>query len=198
MQVRSKVLKLEKMGRIYKIWISRHANALHPATSIDDDKNVPIARFINGIGLLNNENILYGGLQVENEKNIPDKDLEDTRTSLVALAKAVATEERNKVANNVLHSNLICPLHKQHHVLKYKCPTNGFINGLDIGQCHSPSTPCYQCQTKHLHYSHSTHVYKRPCKKNIHASLESNSTYCSVLYLYEGEVQNPLSVQHES
>jgi hypothetical protein len=35
------------------------------------------------------DNILHGGLQVENEKNIPDKDLEDTGTPPIAQEKLV-------------------------------------------------------------------------------------------------------------
>jgi hypothetical protein len=53
---------------------------------------------------------------VENEKHVPDKDLEDRATSPAAPSKAVATEEHDVVGDNVLSTNLAFPYHNQCHV----------------------------------------------------------------------------------
>jgi hypothetical protein len=62
--------------------------------------------------LLNNNNILHGGLQVENNKSVCNEDLEDTGTSSIVSAEAVATKECHVVGDNVLPTNLAFPFHK--------------------------------------------------------------------------------------
>jgi hypothetical protein len=66
--------------------------------------------------LLNSNNILHGRQEVEKEKYIPDEDLNDMRTSLVAANKAVASEERHVVEDDILSTNLAYSLYNQHYV----------------------------------------------------------------------------------
>jgi hypothetical protein len=49
---------------------------------------------------------------VEDDNNIPKEDLKDTGTSLVLLAKAMATKERHVVGYDVVAINTTSPLHK--------------------------------------------------------------------------------------
>jgi hypothetical protein len=57
--------------------VARHANAPHLAPPTNEN-NILIATFVHGDGLLNCDEILLGRLQVENDKNVSVKDLEDT------------------------------------------------------------------------------------------------------------------------
>jgi hypothetical protein len=79
--------EIGKEVRELQDWNAHYAKAPHPTPPTNDDTNVPIARFINGKELLNSNNILHDGLQVENDKNTPNKDLADTRTFLVVPVK---------------------------------------------------------------------------------------------------------------
>jgi hypothetical protein len=66
--------------------------------------------------LLNNDNILHGGQQVEKTKHVSNKDLEDMETSPAALGKAISIEECHVVGDNVLPTNSAFSLYNQRHV----------------------------------------------------------------------------------
>jgi hypothetical protein len=66
--------------------------------------------------LLNSNNILRGGLQVENDTNVCNEDLEDVRTSSIVSTRAMATKENRVVGDDILPANPTSPLHTQHHV----------------------------------------------------------------------------------
>lgn len=104
--------EIGKEVRELQDWNARYANTPHPAPPTNDDNNVPIARFVNRKELLNSNNILHDGLQVENDKNTYNKDLADTRTFLVVPVKGVATTKHHVVVNNVLLTNLASLLYK--------------------------------------------------------------------------------------
>jgi hypothetical protein len=65
--------------------------------------------FVNGEGLLKNDNILYSGRQMENDKYVPNEDLEDKGTFLVVPAGALAIEERHLVEDDVVSTNPAFP-----------------------------------------------------------------------------------------
>jgi hypothetical protein len=58
--------------------------------------------------LLNSDNILHGGQEVEKEKHVPNEDLKDTRTSPT---KAVALKDCYLNEDDVLPTNLASSLH---------------------------------------------------------------------------------------
>jgi hypothetical protein len=76
--------EIGKDGRELQGWAACHANGLHSRAPIDDDKNLSIITFASGIGLLNTDNILHGGQQVEKEPYVLDEDHEDMGTSPAA------------------------------------------------------------------------------------------------------------------
>jgi hypothetical protein len=104
---------LEKKGRTSKIGL--HDMQMHHI-STNDEENLSIAKFVNGAGLLNSDNILHGGHQVEKDNHVPNDDLIDARTSPATPGEAMATKEHHVVENNVLSTYPASPLYNQCYV----------------------------------------------------------------------------------
>lgn len=70
-----------------------HVDFEHPISAINDKDDLPISRFVNGEGLLNNKNILHDGWYVKNTNNFLKEDLKDMETSSIVLVRAIASEQ---------------------------------------------------------------------------------------------------------
>jgi hypothetical protein len=114
--VQCKDLELEKMDETSKIGLYGMQIHLILKAPIDDEENLLITKFVNGARLLNSDDILYGGQEVERNKHVPTEHLEDMGTSSAAPNEVVASEERHVVEDDVLSTNPTSSLYNQRHV----------------------------------------------------------------------------------
>jgi hypothetical protein len=92
-------------GRELEDWITRLIDQEHSTPQMDEEDNYHITRFVNRHGLLNNNNMLHGGQQVEKANNVSKKGFQDIGTSPAVLTKATGNEHCHMLEDNIVATN---------------------------------------------------------------------------------------------
>jgi hypothetical protein len=81
-------------GRDLQDWAAQNVNGPHVEPPREHEQSLPLANSIGGDASLSTNHRLHGGQEVDNQTQVPNDKLQDTRTSPTALGETMASEER--------------------------------------------------------------------------------------------------------
>jgi hypothetical protein len=86
-------------------WAAQTVNGPHVKPPRERKQSLPLAYSIGGDASLSTNPILHSGQEVDNQTQVPNDELQDTRTSPTAPGDTMASEERPMHDNDVPHIN---------------------------------------------------------------------------------------------